>query len=78
MVFYNFHRLCRCEEEIYQNFVNASKDELQCVKEAATKLKDKTLAPMKTMLDRQLREEALQKRPDRRKMVVKDVPPAIL
>ncbi|XP_068697440.1 uncharacterized protein [Montipora foliosa] len=59
-------------KEIYQTFVNASKDELN---EAAKKLKDLTPAPMNTMLDRQPREQALQKRDERNKMVTRDVPP---
>ena len=44
-------------EEIYQTFVNASKEAL---KDAATKLKEKTPAPMNRMLERQPREEAIQ------------------
>ena len=59
-------------EEIYQTFVNASKDELN---EASTKLKDLTPAPMNTMLDRQPKEQALQKRAERSKMFTRDVPP---
>ena len=59
-------------EEIHQTFVNASKDEFN---EAAKKLKDFTPAPMNTMLDRQPKEQALQKRAERNKMVTRDVPP---
>ena len=59
-------------EEIYQIFVCASKDQL---KEAAVNLKEKTPAPMNSMLEKQSREEALQKRADRSKMAAKDVPP---
>lgn len=59
-------------EEIYQTFINASKDDL---KDAATRLKEKTPAPMNRMLERQPREEAIQKRVERKKMKAKDVPP---
>lgn len=59
-------------EDIYQTFINASKDELH---EAATKLKDSIPAPMNTMFEKQPREEALQKRAERSKMVTRDVPP---
>ena len=72
-----FYCTCICNfsdyvDEIYQTFVKASKDEL---KDAATKLNEKTPAPMNTMLEKQPRAEALQKRTMRSKMVVKDVPP---
>lgn len=59
-------------EDIYQTFVNASKDELH---EAVTKLKDLSPAPMNTMLEKQPREEALEKRAERSKRVTRDVPP---
>ena len=59
-------------EEIYQTFVNASKEAL---KDAATKLKEKTPAPMNRMLERQPREEAIQKRVERKEMKARDVPP---
>lgn len=59
-------------EEIFQTFMKASKDNL---KDAATKLQEKTPAPMNTMLEKQPRAEALQKRAERSKMVTKDVPP---
>ena len=52
--------------------MNASKDEL---KDAATKLQEKVPAPMNTMLEKQSKVEALQKRAERSKMVIKDVPP---
>ena len=52
--------------------MKASKDNL---KDAATKLQEKTPAPMNTMLEKQPRAEALQKRAERSKMVTKDVPP---
>ena len=52
--------------------MNASKDELE---DTRIKLHEKTPAAMNTMLDKQPREEALQKREQRSKMVVKDVPP---
>jgi len=59
-------------EEIYQTFLNASKDDLR---DATTKLKERTPAPMNTMLEKQPREEAIQKRVERKKMTAKDVPP---
>ena len=52
--------------------MKASKDNL---KDAATKLQEKTPAPMNTMLEKQPRAEALQKRAERSKMVTKDVLP---
>ena len=52
--------------------MKATKDNL---KDAATKLQEKTPAPMNTMLEKQPRAEALQKRAERSKMVTKDVPP---
>lgn len=52
--------------------MNASKDEF---KDAATKLQEKVPAPVNTMLEKQSKGEALQKRAERSKMVVKDVPP---
>ena len=52
--------------------MNASKDEL---KDAATELQEKVPAPMNTMLEKLSRVEALQKRAERSKMVIKDVPP---
>ena len=52
--------------------MKASKDDLR---EAAAKLQEKTPAPMNTMLEKQPRAEAVQKRADRSRMVVKDVPP---
>ena len=55
--------------------MKASKDNL---KDAATKLQEKTPAPMNTMLEKQPRAEALQKRAERSKMVTKDVPPTTL
>jgi len=45
------------------------------MKDAATKLQEKTPAPMNTMLEKQARAEALQQRAKRIKMVTKDVPP---
>ena len=51
--------------------MKASKDDL---KDVATKLQKETPAPMNTMLEKQPRAEALQKRAERSKMVTKDVP----
>ena len=59
-------------EEIFQTYMNASRDEL---KDANTKLYEKTPAAMNTMLEKQPRVEALLKRQQRSKMVVTDVPP---
>ena len=59
-------------EEIFYTFMNASKEELA---NAAAKLMEMTPAPMNTMLEKQSREEALKKKEERSKMVVKDVPP---
>lgn len=59
-------------EDIFQTFLHASKDNL---KKAAKALKEKTPAAMNTMLEKQPRAEALKKREDRKKMVVKNIPP---
>lgn len=59
-------------EEIFQEYLNSTKDELE---EAARKLKAMTPAPMNTMLEKQPRGEAMEKRDKRAKMVVVDVPP---
>lgn len=52
--------------------MTASKSDLT---EAAAELCDKTPAPMNTMVEKQPREEALQKKIKRRSMEIKDVPP---
>lgn len=59
-------------EEIFQSYMTASKSDLT---EAAAELCDKTPAPMNTMVEKQPREEALQKKIKRRSMEIKDVPP---
>ena len=59
-------------EEIFQEYLSSSKDELE---EAARKLKNMTPAPMNTMLQKQPREEAIEKRIKRAKMIAEDVPP---
>ena len=59
-------------EEIFQEYLSSSKDELE---EAARKLKNMTPPPVNTMLQKQPREEAIEKRSKRAKMVVEDVPP---
>ena len=59
-------------EEIFQTFMNASKEEML---HAAIKLREKTPAAMNSMMEKQPREEALKERADRKRMVVKDVPP---
>ena len=48
------------------------------MKEAAVKLSEMTPAPMNTIVEKQPREEAVQKRIKRRSMEVKDVPPTTL
>ena len=45
------------------------------MKDAMVKLKDMCPKPMDTMLEKQTRAEALKKRSERSKMVVKDIPP---
>ena len=59
-------------EEIFQTYLKATKDDLNS---AATKLKEKTPVPMNSMLQKQPREEAIEKREKKRSMVVVDVPP---
>lgn len=59
-------------EEIFQTFMNATKEEMTT---ATTELRDKTPAAMNTMLEKQSRDEAIKKKEERSKMVVKDVPP---
>ena len=61
-------------EEIYNTFKLASKGEL---KDAALKLKEMCPPPMNTMLGKQPKDEALQKRLDRSQMVIQDVPPTM-
>ena len=59
-------------EEIFQTFMNLSQEEMV---NAATKLREKTPAPMNTMLEKQSQDEAIKKKEERSQMVVKDVPP---
>lgn len=59
-------------EVIFQTYLKASKDDLES---SANKLKEKPPAPMNSMLQKQPREEAIQKKEKRRSMVVVDVPP---
>ena len=59
-------------EEIFETFMNVSKDEFL---NAAAKLSEKTPAAMNTMLAKQSRDEAIKKKEERSQMVVKDVPP---
>ena len=59
-------------EDIFQTFLNASKEELV---NAVTELKDKTPPPMNVMVEKQSRVEALKKKEARSKMVVQNVPP---
>jgi len=59
-------------EEIYQTYLESTKEELSA---AAMKLKEMAPAPMNSMLGKQPREEAIEKRAKRMKMTVEDVPP---
>ena len=59
-------------EDIFQTYLDASKDAL---KKAAKALKEKTPPAMNTMLNKQSRAEAVRKREERKKMVVKNIPP---
>lgn len=59
-------------EEIYQTYLQSTKEELSA---AAMKLKEMAPGPMNSMLDKQPREEAIEKRAKRMKMTVEDVPP---
>ena len=68
----NIYFLSGYVEEIFETFMEASKDQL---KQAAQELKEKTPPPMNTMLQKQPREEALQKKAARSKMVTENVPP---
>ena len=59
-------------EDIFQTFLNASKEELVS---AVTELKDKSPPPMNVMVEKQSRVETLKKKEARSKMVVQNVPP---
>ena len=59
-------------EEIYQTYLTASKDDIS---DAAKKLQEMTPAPMNSMLEKQPKEDAIEKRDKRNRMVVADVPP---
>jgi len=59
-------------EEIYQTYLESTKKELDA---AAMQLKEMAPAPMNSMLDKQPREEAIEKRARRMKMTVEDVAP---
>ena len=59
-------------EEIYQTYLESTKKELDT---AAMQLKEMAPAPMNLMLDKQPREEAIEKRARRMKMTVEDVAP---
>lgn len=59
-------------EEIYQTYLQSTKKELDA---AALQLKEMAPAPMNSMLDKQPREEAIEKRARRMKMTVEDVAP---
>lgn len=59
-------------EEIYQTYLQSTKEELRA---AAINLQEMTPAPMNSMLEKQPREEAIEKRAKRMKMTLEDVPP---
>jgi len=59
-------------EEIFQTYLKTSKDDLD---DAASRLRRMTPAPMNTMLEKQPRGEAIEKREKRKSLVVADVPP---
>lgn len=59
-------------EDIFQTFMNASTEELVA---AEAELKEMSPAPMNTILDKESKEEAIQKLEHRKKIVVADVPP---
>lgn len=59
-------------EEIYQTYLQSTKEELRAV---AINLQEMTPAPMNSMLEKQPREEAIEKRAKRMKMTLEDVPP---
>jgi len=59
-------------EEIYQTYLESTKKELDA---AAMQLKEMAPALMNLMLDKQPREEAIEKRARRMKMTVEDVAP---
>ena len=61
-------------EDIYQTFIEAAKTGTS-LKEANKELKEMTPLPMNTMLEKEPREEALEKRKKRKEMTVKNVPP---
>ena len=58
-------------EQIYQTFLTSTKNELQL---QAVKLKNMTPAPMHSTLNKQCRDDAINKKAERSKKVVKDVP----
>jgi len=59
-------------EETFQTYLKASMGDLR---DAAQRLKEKSPAPMNEMLQKEPRDEALRKREERSKMIVRDVPP---
>lgn len=60
-------------EEIFQTTMGAIKEKK--LDAAIQELKNMTPAPMNTMLEKQPRQEVLQKRDERRRMSCNDVPP---
>ena len=59
-------------EEIFQTYLKTTKDDLD---DGASRLKRMTPAPMNSMLEKQPRGEAIEKREKRKSMVVADIPP---
>lgn len=60
-------------EDVYQAFLVAEQREQ--LKDAMQELHDMNPPPMNTMLEKQSREEAIQKRTERKEKTVQDVPP---
>ena len=60
-------------EDIFQTMLEALQTDK--LKDAITELKEQTPAPMNTMLVKQSREEAIQKKTARDSMQLEDVPP---
>ena len=59
-------------EDIFQTYLTSTKDELKGV---ADKLKDITPSPMNTMLEKESKSTAVQKKMERSKKITENVPP---
>ena len=67
------HTSANYVEDVYQVFLVAEQREQ--LKDAIHQLHDMNPPPMNTMLEKQAREEAIQKRTERKVKTVQDVPP---